>query len=50
MYSLKPLPEFSAWLDGLADTTVRGAIVVRGSKRARKADIKRAKRLVSFFE
>jgi putative addiction module killer protein len=29
MHSVKPLPDFSAWLDGLADATVRGAVVAR---------------------
>ena len=29
MYSIKALPEFSAWLDGLADVTVRGVVVAR---------------------
>ncbi len=29
MYSIKPLPEFSAWLDGLADVTVRSVVVAR---------------------
>ena len=29
MYSIKPLPEFSAWLDGLTDATVRSAVVAR---------------------
>ena len=29
MFSLKPLPEFSAWLDGLTDVTVRSAVVAR---------------------
>ena len=29
MYSIKPLPEFSTWLDGLTDTTVRSAVVAR---------------------
>ena len=29
MFSIKPLPEFSAWLDGLKDATVRGAVVAR---------------------
>ena len=29
MYSIKPLPEFSAWLEGLADASVRSAIVAR---------------------
>lgn len=29
MLSIKPLPEFTAWLDGLADATVRGVAVAR---------------------
>ena len=29
MYSIKPLPEFSAWLEGLADASVRSAVVAR---------------------
>jgi putative addiction module killer protein len=29
MYSIRPLPEFTAWLDGLRDETVRGVIVAR---------------------
>ena len=29
MYSVKSLPEFTAWLDGLADATVRGVVVAR---------------------
>ena len=29
MYSIKPLPEFTAWLDDLTDGTVRGVIVAR---------------------
>ena len=29
MYSIKPLPEFSAWLDDLTDATVRSAVVAR---------------------
>jgi putative addiction module killer protein len=29
MLSVKPLPEFTAWLDGLADGTVRGVVVAR---------------------
>lgn len=29
MYSTKPLPEFTAWLDGLTDEAVRGFIVAR---------------------
>ncbi len=29
MFSVKPLPEFAAWLDGLKDSRVRGAVVAR---------------------
>jgi putative addiction module killer protein len=29
VYSIKPLPEFTAWLDELADATVRGTVVAR---------------------
>jgi putative addiction module killer protein len=29
MYSVRPLPEFTAWLDGLKDNRVRGAVVER---------------------
>lgn len=29
MFSIKPLPEFSAWLDGLTDVTVRSVVVAR---------------------
>jgi putative addiction module killer protein len=29
MFSIKPLPEFTAWLDDLADETVRGVVVAR---------------------
>ena len=29
MFSIKPLPAFTAWLDGLADETVRGVVVAR---------------------
>ena len=29
MFSIKPLPEFTAWLDGLADPSVRGVVVAR---------------------
>jgi putative addiction module killer protein len=27
--SIRPLPEFTAWLDGLTDETVRGVLVAR---------------------
>ena len=29
MFTLKPLPEFTCWLDGLSDATVRGAVIAR---------------------
>lgn len=29
MFSIKPLPEFTVWLDGLADAAVRGVVVAR---------------------
>jgi putative addiction module killer protein len=29
MFSLKPLPQFSAWLDALPDITVRSVVVAR---------------------
>ncbi|MHB1232219.1 MAG: type II toxin-antitoxin system RelE/ParE family toxin [Burkholderiales bacterium] len=29
MFSIKPLPEFTVWLDGLSDAQVRGVIVAR---------------------
>jgi putative addiction module killer protein len=29
MLSVKPLPEFTDWLDGLADETLRGVVVAR---------------------
>jgi putative addiction module killer protein len=29
MFSVRPLPEFTTWIDGLKDETVRGAIVAR---------------------
>jgi putative addiction module killer protein len=29
MFSIKPLPEFTEWLDGLSDVTVRGVVVAR---------------------
>ena len=29
MFSVRPLPEFKAWLDGLKDLKVRGAVVAR---------------------
>lgn len=29
MFTLKPLPQFSAWLDALPDITVRSVVVAR---------------------
>lgn len=29
MPSIRPLPEFTAWLDGLTDTALRGIVVAR---------------------
>jgi len=29
VFSIRPLPEFTAWLDDLADPTVRGVVVAR---------------------
>ena len=29
MYSVRPLPEFTAWIDSLKDETVRGVVVAR---------------------
>ena len=29
MISIKPLPEFTAWLDGLSDAAVRGVVAAR---------------------
>ena len=29
MFSIRPLPEFTAWLDGLSDAAVRGVVVAR---------------------
>jgi putative addiction module killer protein len=29
MFSLKPLPQFSLWLDALSDVTVRSVVIVR---------------------
>jgi putative addiction module killer protein len=29
MFSIKPLPQFTEWLDGLSDLTVRGVVVAR---------------------
>jgi len=29
MFAIKPLPEFTAWLDGLSDAAVRGMVVAR---------------------
>ena len=29
MFSVRPLPEFTEWLDGLSDASVRGVVVAR---------------------
>jgi putative addiction module killer protein len=29
VFSIKPLPEFTEWLDGVTDRTVRGVVVAR---------------------
>jgi putative addiction module killer protein len=29
MFSIRPFPEFTAWIDGLKDETIRGVIVAR---------------------
>lgn len=29
MFSIRPLPAFTEWLDGLSDLTVRGVVVAR---------------------
>lgn len=29
MFSIKPLPEFTKWLDGLSDAVARGVVVAR---------------------
>jgi putative component of toxin-antitoxin plasmid stabilization module len=29
MFSIRPLPGFTAWIDGLKDETVRGVVVAR---------------------
>jgi len=29
MFSIKPLPEFTEWLDGLSDLAVRGVVVAQ---------------------
>ena len=97
MFSIKPLPAFTTWIDGLADAAVRGVVVARikrlerglmgdvepvgggvselrihigagwrlyftqrgtrvivllvgGSKRTQKADIKRAKALAASLD
>ena len=97
MFSIKPLPEFTEWLDGLSDASVRGVVAARikrlerglmgdvdpvgdgvselrihfgagwriyfaqrgvqvivllvgGSKRTQKVDIKRAKALAALLE
>ena len=29
MFAIKPLPEFTEWLDGLTDMTIRGVVLAR---------------------
>lgn len=29
MFTVRPLPEFTEWLDGLADASIRGVVVAR---------------------
>jgi hypothetical protein len=41
VFSIKPLPEFTAWLDGLADASVRGTAV---------GCMKRAKALAALLD
>jgi len=41
MFSIRPLPEFTKWLDGLSDAVVRGVVVAR---------IKRAKSLAALLD
>ena len=36
MFSIKALPAFSHWLDGLPDATVRGVVVARIKRLERK--------------
>ncbi len=36
MFSIKPLPEFTAWLDGLTDAAVRGLVVARVKRLERR--------------
>jgi len=31
MFSIKPLPEFTEWLDGLSDVSVRGVVARQGT-------------------
>ena len=35
MFSIKPLPEFTEWLDGLSDVAVRVVVVARKTLAAR---------------
>ena len=66
MFSVRPLPEFTEWLEGLPDVAVQGVIAARikrlalglmgdaepagGSKRTQKTDIKRAKALAARLD
>ncbi|MDO9237106.1 MAG: hypothetical protein Q7U28_13870 [Aquabacterium sp.] len=49
MHSIKPLPEFTRWLDALPDPIVRGVVVAR-IKRSQASDIKRAKALAQLLD
>ena len=54
MYLIKPLPEFTEWLDRRIYFVQRGARVIvllaGGSKRTQKTDIKRARVLASLLD
>ncbi|MBZ0132972.1 MAG: hypothetical protein M9884_04960 [Rhodocyclaceae bacterium] len=52
MFSIKPLPGFTVWLDGLADITVRSVVVARLKRleRGLMGDIKRAKALAALLD
>lgn len=34
MFTIRPLPEFTEWLDGLSDASVRGVVVARTKRLA----------------
>jgi putative addiction module killer protein len=56
MFTLEPLPEFSAWLGKIQDLYYiqRGdkiiVLLAGGTKRTQKADIKRAKALAALLD